>query len=286
MLIKIFFNLKFIVTFMFMAILMNSDAVIPTVLVSVAPHQFFVNKIAENTVDVYLMVPAGASSHTYEPSPRQMIKAGQASLWFSIGETFEKKAVQALQSHHSSFKVINLQQSLNLISHDHGHKGCCPGSVDLHFWLSARQAQIQAQTIAEALSLSYPEHAELYRKNLIKFQKELQNLDREIEIILALLKNRHMLVGHPAYGYFCRDYGLEQYSIEIEGKDPTPRQTTKLLGLARSFEMKTIFIQPQYNNKAAQLIAKEIGAKLVTLDPYAENYMITMLEIARAFAAQ
>jgi len=283
---KTFCKLKLIIVFTLLIAFNHSTATTPTVIVSVAPHKFFVNKIAENTVDVYLIVPAGASSHTYEPTPRQMMKASQAALWFSIGETFEKRAMQALQSHRSTLKVVNLQQNLDLISHDHCHRGCCAGSVDLHFWLSARQAAIQAETIANTLIQSYPEHATKYRENLKNFQAELQQLDKQIQTTLSSLKNRNLLVGHPAYAYFCRDYQLNQYSIEIEGKDPTPKQMTKLLLLVRSFATKAIYIQPQYNNKAAQLVAKEIGAKLVTLDPYAENYLVTMSEIAHAFAAQ
>jgi zinc transport system substrate-binding protein len=260
----------------------------PTIIVSVAPDKFFVEKISGDTLDVFLMVPAGASAHTYEPSPRQMMKASQADIWFTIGESFEKRAIQALQSHRPNLKLVNLQQGVNLIrsDHAHGHKGCCPGSVDLHFWLSAREAQVQAKTISNTLSTAYPQNADLYQKNLEKFLIELKNLDHQIEEILAPLKQRNVLVGHPAYAYFCRDYQLSQYSIEMEGKDPTPQQMTKLLNLVHNLKIHTIFVQPQYGNKAAQLISKEIHAKLVTLDPYSENYLNTMLEIAHAFAAQ
>lgn len=277
--------------YLFFVIFINlfySIQAVPTVIVSVAPYKFFVNKIAGETVDVYLMVPAGASSHTYEPTPRQMMQASQADLWFSIGESFEKRAMQALQSHQPKLRIIDLQKGLDLIrtDHTHGCKGCCPGCVDLHFWLSARQAQIQAKTIADALIQTYPGQADMYQANLLKFQQELQTLDQQITTILAPLKNRNIVAGHPAYAYFCRDYQLNQYSIESEGRDPTPQQMTKLLNLIRSLGTKTIFVQMQYNNKAAQLIAKEVNAKIVTLDPYAESYLKTMLEIAHAFAAQ
>lgn len=260
---------------------------VPTVLVSVAPHRFFVEKIADDTVNVQLMVPAGASAHTYEPSPRQMLTASQADIWFRIGEQFESRAIQALKSHNPNLQVVDLRQGLDLIRTDpHGHRGCCPGSEDLHFWLSARLAQIQAQTIAEALSQAYPQYCELYKRNLEEFLNELKQLDTDIQTLLAPLQNRSVLVSHPAYGYFCRDYNLQQYSIEVEGKDPTPQQMTKLLRLARDLKIKMIFIQPQYNNKAAQLVARDIGAKIVTLDPYSQYYFKSMLEIAHAFSGE
>lgn len=256
----------------------------PSVLVSVAPHKFFVEKIAGNSVNVLLMVPAGASSHTYEPSPRQMIAAGQAAVWFRIGEPFENRAMQAFQSHHPDMRIVDLRQGLDLIRTEGCH--CCPGSVDLHFWLSLRQGKIQAQTIAQALIEAFPENSEKYRANLRVFLEELDSLDEKIQAILAPLKRRVILVSHPAYAYFCRDYQLEQYSVEVEGKDPTPQQMTKLLDLSRRLNLHTIFIQLQYNNKAAKLVAETLKAKLVVLNPYSEDYFTSLLEIAHAFAAQ
>lgn len=258
----------------------------PFVLVTVAPHKFFVEKIAKETVQVHLMVPAGASAHTYEPTARQMITAGKGQIWFRTGEPFENRAIQALKSHHPNLEIVDLCQGLDLISsdHGHGHCGCCPGSIDLHFWLSARQAQIQAKTIANALSKVFPGYANFYKTNLEAFQKELEELDKNIQSILANLENRSILVGHPAYAYFCRDYELNQYSIEVEGKDPTPQQMTKLLQLVRQLNVRSIFIQKQYNNKAAKLVAETLDARLIFLDPYSERYIDSMLEIAYAFA--
>lgn len=279
------FRLFFLICFGFPAFLIYTYADVPYVLVTVAPHKFFVEKIAKDTVQVHLMVPAGASAHTYEPTTRQMLTASKGEIWFRTGEPFENKAIQALKSHHPNLEIVDLRQGLDLIttSDGHCHCHCCPGSVDLHFWLSARQAQIQVQTIAHALSKAFPAHANFYQTNLQAFQEELQGLDKKIQTILASLQNRNILVSHPAYAYFCRDYDLEQYSIEVEGKDPTPQQMTKLLNLARRLDTRTIFIQMQYNNKAAKLVADALGARLVVLDPYSEQYMTTMLEIAHAF---
>jgi zinc transport system substrate-binding protein len=261
---------------------------VPYVLVSVAPPKFFVEKIAKNTVEVQLMVPAGASAHTYEPTPKQMMAVSKANIWFRIGEPFENRAIQALKSHHPNIEIVDLRQGLDLISADQGHVhcGCCHGSVDLHFWLSARQAQIQAQTIADALTKAFPGHANFYQANLQTFQQELKELDEKIKSILEPLQNRNILVSHPAYAYFCRDYGLQQHAIEVEGKDPTPQQMTRLLNLARQLNARAIFIQMQYNNKAAKLVAEALGAHLIVLDPYSERYIATMLEIAHAFAKQ
>lgn len=263
--------------------LLGHTTEIPHVLVSVGPHQFFVEKIAGPTVVVDLLVPAGASAHTYEPKPKQMLSASHANIWFRIGEGFENRAVNVFQSYNPTMAIIDLRQGIDLI-----HSHCCHKhhGEDLHFWLSARLAKTQASTIAKALITAYPEHQELYTKNLALFHNELDKLDQDITNILKPLKNRYILVSHPAYAYFCRDYDLKQLSIEFEGKDPTPQALTKTLTTARDLGIKAVFIQMQYNNKGAKLIAQEIGARVVILNPYSENYLDSMLEIAHAFAQE
>jgi zinc transport system substrate-binding protein len=259
----------------------------PYILVSVAPHKFFVEKIAENTVEVGVMVPAGASSHTFEPTPKQMIAAGKAVIWFTIGEGFEARASKALLSHNPAMKLVDLRKNVALIyeqhcSHaSHSHDEHC---ADPHIWLSARQAKIQARTIAEALIAQYPANRELYQKRLSIFEDELDALDVEITSILQPLEQRTILVSHPAYAYFCRDYQLNQLSVEFEGKDPTSQQLTRLLTQARQAGIHKVFVQMQYSSKGARLVAEELGVPVVNLDPYAESYMKTMRVIAHAFA--
>lgn len=236
----------------------------PYLLVSVSPHRFFLEKIAGSTVEVGLLVPAGASAHTFEPTPKQMMSAGKAQIWFRIGEPFEERAIDALKSHHPNMKIVDLREGLDLIDgqcHCHSKGYSHHHSLDLHFWLSARLAKIQAETMAKALMATFPENQELYKQNLAAFQQQLDQLDSEISLILQPMKNRNIFVSHPAYAYFCRDYGLQQHSIEVEGKDPTPQQLTRTLQMARNLNIQTLFIQMQYNNKGAKLIAEEIGAR-------------------------
>jgi zinc transport system substrate-binding protein len=102
--------------------------------------------------------------------------------------------------------------------------------------------------------------------------------------LLMPLKNRTFMVGHPAYAYFARDYNLTQLPIEFEGKDPSPRQLTRVLTQAREAHIKTIYVQPQHSRKGADLIADHIGANVVMLDPYSGNYMVNLRNIATQIA--
>lgn len=261
----------------------------PNVLVSVSPYKFFVEKIAGDTVSVSVMVPAGASAHTYEPSPRGMLEASRGDIWFLIGEPFETKASAAITSHNTAMTLVDLRQGVDLISCDphHKHHVHCThcNCEDLHIWLSPRQSKIQAKTIADTLAARYPENRALYMENLNKFQTELDQLDHDITESLKPLKTRVIMVSHPAYGYFCRDYQLDMISIEFEGKDPTPRQLTQVITDARKNHIKKIFTQMQYSSKGAKLIASQIGAVTVELDPYSEHYITSMRHIAEEIAS-
>lgn len=267
--------------------LWGAESSTPRVLVSVAPHKFFVEKIAGNTVKVDLMVPAGASAHTFEPTPKQMLNAARAEIWFCLGEAFEAKAIKALKAHHPEMAIVDLRDGVDLIIADpHSGQCCCHKDCqDLHIWLSARQAKIQATTIAQILSKRYPDHAEEYQVNLNAFIKEMEQLDNEIEKLLVDLQGRIILVSHPAYAYFCRDYHLKQLSIEFEGKDPTPYQMNLVLNQARQAHIKKVFAQPQYNSKGARLFACHLNAELVMLDPYSEDYINSMKNIAQQIAS-
>ena len=255
-------------------------------LVTVPPHKFFVDQISEHTIPVQLMVPVGASSHTYEPTPKQILSAVKADMWFTIGESFEPKATRALASYNPQLQIVDMRQGVNLIRDD-GHHHCCachPGAEDVHYWLSAREAQAQALTIYNALSARYPEKKEIFTRGYQKFISDLKALDSELSTTLQPANGRAILVSHPAYSYLLRDYGMGQISIEFEGKDPTPLQLTNTLRDAKNAKVTKVFVQPQYPSKGATLIGREIGAKVVTLEPYSENYFETMRQIAKEFA--
>lgn len=261
----------------------------PIVLVSVAPYKHFVEQVAADTVDVALMVPAGTSSHTFEPTPRQMLNASRADIWFQIGEGFEDKAGRALKSYHSDMIFVDLRQGIDLIycreeERCHCTQHMLDTCIDPHFWLSPKEVKKQVQVIATALQQKYPQHRQLYQEKAQQLIAKLDELDKEIAAQLASARGSSILVSHPAYGYFCRDYQCHQLSIELEGKDPTPRELTRILTEARTAHLDKVFIQMQYNSKGARLIAQEIGAQVIVLDPYAENYFDSMREIARNFA--
>lgn len=269
---------------------MHADECPPTVLVSIPPYKYIAERIAGDTLKTLLLLPPGADPHSFEPRPRQIVEASCAKLWFQVGEGFEKRVQDSLKGHRPDLVSIDLRNGMDLISigpdEAHAHCGHSHDCYDPHLWLSPKIMKRQAAIIADALANTYPEHRTLYWANLRQLQIELDELYFSIQEILEPLQKRIILVSHPAYAYFCRDYKLQQISIEFEGKDPSPKHVTQILQKARSADIHTVFVQVQHSSKGARLIANQLGAKVVELDPLSENYIENMRYIARSFANQ
>ena len=93
------------------------------------------------------------------------------------------------------------------------------------------------------------------------------------------------MVYHPAWAYLCRDYNLQQISIEQAGKEPTPQNIASLVDTARNENIKVIFVSPEFSTSNAQVIASEIGGKVVVVDPLSQNYLENMKKVTGAFAS-
>ena len=125
-----------------------------------------------------------------------------------------------------------------------------------------------------------PANEDYYSAREKAYLQELDNLNRDIEQMLSVLKNRKFMVYHPAWGHFARDYNLEQISVETEGKEPSAKDIQHLIDQARKYDIKTIFVSPQFNIKSAEVIAKEIKGKVILVNPLEKDYISNLRRLA------
>ncbi len=245
------------------------------VLVSIPPYLYFIEALTDGQIKAISLVPSGANPHIYEPTPKQVQQAKQSKVWIRLSESFEKKIAKSLKEQNENLIVVNLSDIPEISYIYEGHKcsTCSHDSKDLHIWLSLRLAKTQAALIAKALILAFPSQKSLIEKNLFALQDRFSQADILFTEKLLPYKNDSILVSHPAFGYFCRDYDLRQISIELEGKDPLPRQLGSILELAKTTPIRTVLTQVQYNNKGAELIAKQLEVPIHEIDPYSPDYM-------------
>jgi len=257
----------------------------PTVLVTIAPYAYLVDRIGGDTIQTEILIPPGTNIHIYEPSPKLVQSAVGADVWFRIDEPFEKKIVKAFQERNPKQKIINIQENLDLLSpldsielapclgHDHG-------SYDLHTWLSPKRFLKQAHLIADTLIALFPKNKDLYQKNYNDLAMDLQKLDSDLKKTLAPFKGDALLLSHPAFGYFCADYDLFQLSIECEGKDPRPKDIEEILAKTKIYQVRCVFLQQGFNNRGAQILGKKLQLPIYRVDPYARDYLSNMRQIA------
>jgi zinc transport system substrate-binding protein len=248
----------------------------PLLLVSLAPYQTLVQKIAGEEFEVQTIVPSHADPHNYEPRSNQLPQMAEGKIWFQIGESFERKLRPLLKD----IKTLDLREDLPMIE---GHCKHC-ASEDRHLWLSPKLMMIQAKRVSHILTEVFPEKKEAFEKRLIVLNQELEELDLEIETRLHSVKNRIFLVSHPAFLYFCRDYNCTQLSIEHEGKEPRPKELEETLKAAIEQNAAFALSLPQHNNKGAQLIAEKLHIPVRFIDPYAADYVDTMRKLSELIA--
>jgi zinc transport system substrate-binding protein len=121
-----------------------------------------------------------------------------------------------------------------------------------------------------------PENADYYRSNRDAYLQKLQEMDAGLNQTFASKEKRIFIVHHPAWTYFARDYSLKEVPLMENEKEPGPKYLTEVIDLSRKNNITTIFVEPEYNPKSAEVIAREMKASIVTLDPLAGNYLENM----------
>ena len=256
------------------------------VFVSIAPQKYFVERIGRHEVKVHVMVKPGESPATFNPNPKKMSELANANLYFSIGVPFEKIWISRIKAIQPSLKFVPLNKSLSLsmLSEYQNSKKHSHTKGDPHIWTSPPLAIIMATKIKDALSKYNPEKAEFFKKNYMALVQDLDALHKEIQAIIATGTTRSFMVFHPAWSYFAETYGLEQISIEHQGKEPGPRALQKIVIQGKKLKIRVIFVQKQFGLLVAQKIAKMIGATVKEIDPLSENYLENMRQTAKAIS--
>ncbi len=271
------------------------------IFVSLLPQKDMVNQIVGYSSDIQVLVPAGASPATYEPTTKQMSDISKAKVLFTIGVPFEKVLIPKLKKQLPDLDIIatdkgiekrkpaTIQELMEADGHHHAeaddhHHGDNHGGVDPHIWLDPTLVIKQVQTMTDYLVAEYPEFEEDYRKGSKNYINELNELDSNIQMILRKVKGKSFLCFHPSWGYFADRYGLKQVPIEIEGKEPTPKEQKMIIDYAIEHGIKTVFVQKQFNEDIAKSIAEQINGKVVSLDPLGEKYLDNMMSIANKIA--
>lgn len=243
------------------------------VMVSILPLAEFTEKTGGERVQVSVMIPAGASPHSHEPTPAQLTELNNAHVYVKAGTPIEFEVAWL-------DKILSIKKDIFVCDASHAIEVLKP-EIDPHIWLSPLNAQIIVENICTALIEVDPGNKDFYYRNKQAYIKELIELNNRIEILLNNKKNRKFLVYHPAWGHFARTFDLEQIPVEVGGKEPTAKGISQIIKRAKDENIKIVFASPQFSAKSAQVIAREIQGEVILIDPLEKNYISNLAYVAQ-----
>jgi len=259
-----------------------------TVAVTLLPQAGFVDAVGGERVDVVVMVPPGASPHTYELTPEQMVRLSKAEVYLKVGTPveFEMVWMDRLVAANDDMLVVDCSRGVELIHvHEeeegagHDHRG-----VDPHIWLSVSNAIVMVENICAGLIEADPGSEAYYSANCADYVAQLRLLQSDLARSVARLEGGTFIVFHPSFGYFARDYGLTQVAVEQGGGEPDAQYIVRLVQEAKAQGAHVVFASPQLSTRSAEVIAAEIDADVVIIDPLAADYIPNMRAIAEAIS--
>jgi zinc transport system substrate-binding protein len=249
------------------------------IVVTIEVQRYFAERLAHPFFEVETMVAPGTSPESYDPTPQQMVQLAKSSAYFGIGPLgFELAWLDKLKQNNPNVYFFDNSKDISFIASESHHHGTVAG-IDPHVWTSPRNVLIIVQNMYEALTAIDPQNESVYRENLKNLRNEIIQTGETVQTLLNRSAQKAFVIYHPALAYFAQDYGLKQYPIEIDGKEPSPEQLKKLVDLVKKEKIKTVFIQQEFDRKNAETIAQETNCKLVVINPLSYNWNEEIIRI-------
>jgi zinc transport system substrate-binding protein len=259
------------------------------VFAGIPPLQYLAEQIGGQHVKVDVLVQPGQDPHAFQPSPQQVVALGQAAVFFKIDMPFEAVILEKVWEGNRRLAVVDATGGIEKLpfvgpncercSHE-GHVAYYTDEMDPHVWLSPPLLKTMAANVAAGLCQADPAHKQDYRRNLAALVERLDTLHQQVRRKLAPYRGRAFYVFHPGFAYFADAYGLKEEAVQVGGQAPTAKQLRALIANARAEGVKTVFVQPEFDPRSAQVIADALGGRVVTINGLGKNVVADIEDIA------
>lgn len=266
----------------------TNGQVTPVIMVSIEPLRFLAESIVGDSYKVVSLVPSGSSPETYEPTSTQMIDFERSDMFFYFGGLgFERTWLEKLKQLAPNVLFVGIANDIkHLGSHSHDTSEGTECHHDPHIWTSPNNMRDIARSIHTTLCAVDSARSDFYTSNLASLLLRIDAVNDSICSLTNGLSSKGFLIYHPTLTYFAHDYGLNQIAIESDGKEPSPYQLVNIIKKCRQDSVKLIFVQQEFTQRSCQVVAEEIGAKIVTINPLSYDWEREMLKIAHALKEQ
>jgi len=297
-------NMKTVTSLLFILFLFAASFVQAApvrVVATIEPLADWARMVGGDDVTVETLLAPGHSPHTYDPTPGDMRKTVEASVFLKVGLHLDDWADHIANAGASRDGVTTPCQLLSLgdwlkasallpdlsgiepksgvvtrIGHagahddgDEAHHHEEGHGTDPHFWLDPILAQRCVDEIARALCVVAPERADCWKAGAARARGELAVLDDVLSSTVASCSRREIACFHDGYKYLAARYGLIRVAVieEYAGKAPGERYLIELVRDIKRSKLTAIFAEPQMSSRIANVIAQEAGVRVLILDP-------------------
>lgn len=208
-------------------------------------------------VEVSLLAPPHVGClHDYQITPGDLRALARADLLLANGagmETF----LDRLAAEQPGLRVVRVSEGIELLD------------GNPHVWVGMEGARRQLENITRALAEADPAREAAFRANARRYDARLERLGRDMKAALAPFKGTPIVTLHEAFPYFAREFGLRLAgTIEREpGSEPAAGELAEAVNTVRRAGVHALFVEPQFSDRAAVVIARETGARVYQLDP-------------------
>jgi zinc transport system substrate-binding protein len=241
--------------------------------------------VAGEQMDVRTIIPLGSDPHVFSPNPKQVAQVSESALFVYNGAGFESWAENLKNTLPQGVTVIDMSQHVTLLEHteeghhekghaeheQEGHNDHDHGAFDPHYWLDIDNMIRMTKKLDKEFSKIAPLKAELFHKNAAAYIVELEKLKTEFTTGLAECENRTLVSNHDAFGYLAHKNRFETVSVVGLSTDeqPSAKNIVDIVALVREHNITTVFFEALINDTVSRTIARETGAKTVSLQPLA-----------------
>lgn len=240
---------------------------------SLFPQYDFARQIAGDKAEVSLLLPPGSESHTYDPSPADILKISSSDVFLYTGKEMEPWADQIISSVQNDKLIIaDVSSGIDLIEsehhthhhgehnhHEHEH------NFDPHIWLDLTLAAKMVDNIAAAFCEKDPQNSSYYKNNAENLKQKLLELDTDFNDMISTSRRKSIVfAGRFAHLYFIKRYGLDYISAfdscSTEA-EPSVKKVAKILDFIKKNDILAVYYEEFSEPKIANSIAEQTGVK-------------------------
>ena len=248
---------------------------ISVVATTFAPYDF-ARQLVGDMGTVTMLLPPGSESHSYEPTPKDILEIQNADVFIYVGGESDAWVTDVLESVGEGVRAVTLMDCVELLEeetvegmeaevhdHEHGEEGH-EAEYDEHVWTSPRNAALICEKIAAALCEADPANASVYNANLAVYSAELAKLDAAFTGIVADGARKTIIFADrfPLL-YFARAYGLTYYAAFpgcSEDAEPSAATVAFIIDKVREEDIPVVFHVELANEDMADIVCDETGA--------------------------